>query len=292
MSDLLSEVPAAPEAAEPAASAGADVVDGVDQLAEGAAAGEATAGLEPAAPAAAPEAPSVDPGELQAQLEYMQSQYAELAGYVQSLEQPQQQQAGAQAPQGLDLAGLVDEFGQITPDGLVQLLAVQQQSITQAFEQRFNQIAEPMQAQREAEAYTAGLESAKDILGDNVSRFGEFASDPQADGIARDRVLDRADAILSDPSFQGRFGGNTPRAAEIAIQQAAEEERTYLNSVRGQGAAQAANRLSTLAGAAAEPGAGAPGGVAGVPEFKTPADVRNYYAAKAREIEQNGGAAA
>jgi hypothetical protein len=289
MSDLLSEVPAAPEAAEPAAPAGADVVD---PLAEGAAAGDATAGLEPAAPAAAPEAPSVDPGELQAQLEYMQSQYSELAQYVQSLEQPQQQQAGAPAPQGLDMAGLVDEFGQITPDGLVQLLAVQQQSITQAIEQRFNQIAEPMQAQREAEAYTAGLESAKDILGDNVSRFGEFASDPQADEIARDRVLDRADAILSDPSFQGRYGGNTPRAAEIAIQRAADEERQYLNSVRGQGAAQAANRLSTLAGAASEPGAGAPGGVAGVPEFKSAADVRNYYAAKAREIEQNGGAAA
>jgi hypothetical protein len=288
MSDLLSEVPAAPEAVEPAAPAGADVVD---PLAEGAAAGDATAGLEPAAPAAAPEAPSVDPGELQAQLEYMQSQYSELAQYVQSLEQPQPQ-AGAPAPQGLDMAGLVDEFGQITPDGLVQLLAVQQQSITQAIEQRFNQIAEPMQAQREAEAYTAGLESAKDILGDNVSRFGEFASDPQADGIARDRVLDRADAILSDPSFQGRFGGNTPRAAEIAIQQAAEEERTYLNSVRGQGAEQAANRLATLAGAAAEPGAGASGAVAGVPEFKSAADVRNYYAAKAREIEQNGGAAA
>jgi hypothetical protein len=289
MSETLSEVGAVEAVAEPAAAPEPVVAD---DLAGGAAAGEATAGLEPAAPAATPEAQSVDPGELQAQLEYMQSQYSELAQYVQSLEQPQQQQAGAPAPQGLDMAGLVDEFGQITPDGLVQLLAVQQQSITQAIEQRFNQIAEPMQAQREAEAYNAGLESAKDILGDNVSRFGEFASDPQADGIARDRVLDRADAILSDPSFQGRFGGNTPRAAEIAIQQAAEEERTYLNSVRGQGAAQAANRLSTLAGAAAEPGAGAPGGVAGVPEFKSPQEVVQFYAGKARELEQNGGAAA
>jgi hypothetical protein len=289
MSELLSEVPAAPAAVEPAAAAPEPVA--ADPLAEGAAAGDATAGLEPAAPVAAPEAPNIDPAELQAQLEYMQSQYAELAGYVQQLEQPQQQ-SGQPAAAGLDMAGLVDEFGQITPDGLVQLLAVQQQSITQAFEDRFKAIAEPMQAQRDAEAYNAGLESAKDILGDNVSRFGEFASDPQADEIARDRVLDRADAILSDPAFQGRYGGNTPRSAEIAIQQAAEEERTYLNSVRGQGAAQAANRLATLAGAASEPGAGAVGGVAGVPEFKSPREVVEFYATQARQIEQNPGGAA
>jgi hypothetical protein len=187
------------------------------------------------------------------------------------------------------MAGLVDEFGQITPEGLVQLLAVQQQSITQAIEQRFQSIAAPMEAQREQEAYNAGLESAKDMLGDNVARFGEFAADPQADQIARERVLDRAEALM--PEIQGRFGSN-PRAAEIAIQRAADEERQYLNSVRGQGAEQAANRLSTLAGAAAEPGAGAPGGIAGVPEFKRLQEVVQFYAAKAREIEQNGGAAA
>jgi hypothetical protein len=291
MSETLSEVGAVEAVAEPAAPAGADAVDGVDQLAGGAAAGEATAGAEPAAPAA-PETPAVDPVELQAQLEYMQSQYSELANYLQSLEQPQQQQAQQAGPAGLDMAGLVDEFGQLTPEGLLQALAVQQKSITQAIEQRFQQFAQPFEAQREEQAYNEGIESAKDILGDNVARFGEFASDPQADEIARDRVLDRAGSLLSDPSFQSQYGGNTPRAAEIAIQRAAEEERTYLNSVRGQGAAQAANRLSTLANAASEPGNGATGGIAGVPEFKSPQEVVQFYAQQARQIDQNGGGAA
>jgi hypothetical protein len=76
------------------------------------------------------------------------------------------------------------------------------------------------------------------------------------------------------------------------LQRAAEEERTYLNSVRGQGAAQAANRLSTLANAAAEPGNGATGGIAGVPEFKSPREVVEFYARRRVRSEQNGGGAA
>lgn len=289
MSELLSEAGAADAgAAEPAAAA-ADPAPALEPLAGGDAAG-AVADPAPEAAPAAPEQPAVDPAELQAELEYTRTQLSELAQYLQS-QQAQPQQQPAAPGQGLDIAGLVDEYGQITPEGLLQALAVQQQSITQAIEQRFEQFTQPFAEQREAQAYNEGLESAKDILGDNVARFGEFAADPQADEIARDRVLNQADAILTDPGFQARYG-NTPRAAEIAIQQAAEQERQYLNSVRGQGAAQATNRLATLAGAATEPGAGTNGGVAGQPEFNSPGEVVKHYAALARQIDQGGPAAA
>jgi hypothetical protein len=284
MSESLSEVGAAPAVAEPEVPAASEpVVD--DTLAAGAAAGAATDGTVEAP--AAPEAPTVDPAELQAELEYTRAQLAELADYLQ--QQPQQQQQQQPVAGQPDLSGFVDEFGQLTPEGLLQALAVQQQAIERSIDERFRQIAEPMQAQREAEAYQAGLASAQDMLGDNIARLGEFASDPAADQIARERVLDRAEALM--PEIQQRFGSN-PRAAEIAIQRAADEERQYLNSVRGQGAAQATNRLATLAGAASEPGNGATGAVAGVPEFKSPQEVVQYYAAQARAIEQNPGGAA
>jgi hypothetical protein len=189
------------------------------------------------------------------------------------------------------MAGLVDEFGQITPEGLVQLLAVQQQSITQAIEQRFQQFAQPMEAQREEQAYNAGLESAKDMLGDNVARFGEFAADPAG---RRDRPRPcprpgRRAPVGSDPSRPVRPTPSGRRDRDSAGRRGGAD---VPQQRQGPGRRAGSEPSLTLANAAAEPGNGATGGIAGVPEFNSPREVVEFYAAQARQLDQAGGGAA
>lgn len=277
----MSEAVAEPGAAEPAAPAaepteptpaGAPPVG-----AEPAAPAEPGAPTEPAAPEAAPAEPTIDPRELQAELEYVRSQNTELAAWIQQQEQ-QGQQPGAAAPAAGE-PDIYDEFGNVDA---VKLLQAQRSIVQEEMATLRGELQQAetnrMQQEREAE----GHQNALDMIADDVARNGEFASDPKADEQARHRVYARAEELLTTELVH-RYGA-TARAAEIAIARAAAEERAYISGLRGEGATQQANRLATLAGAASDGGTGATGGVEGTPAFKSPGEVVDYYASKAREV--------
>lgn len=287
MSELASEQTAVEPAAE---SAPAPEPVAADQLAEGAAAGEATdAGLEAAPEPQAPAAPELDPLEVQARLDYVQSQYDELLGALGTLT-GDPAAAGQQQgqPQLQELAAnLVDEFGAVNPQALLQVLGMSQQGLLQAIDQRFQQFSAPLEAQREAEQTARGEERLKDVLADDIARNGEFASSPEADAAARERVRQRASDIFEElaPVY-----GETSRVAEMAMLRAAQQERDYLRAVRGEAASEAVNRLSTLAGAPGEPGGAANGAIGGRPDFGTnTGSIVDHYAREARRLSQAAG---
>lgn len=281
MSEFAPEPAAAPEsppAAEPAAAS-------PDTLATGLGAGEvAPVEPTPVEPAlAAPAAPEFNPQEFEAALEYALGQNAELAARLEQLTAGQTSAspaAGAPA-----LPSFVDEFGQFDPEAFARFQMARDQALLGVLDERFQQVSAPLAAQQEAALVAEGEQRLTDILVDNINRHGEFASDPEADRQARAMVRTLADQLF--PEVAERFG-NTPKAAEVAMSRAADQVRGLLGSVAGAGAAQAANRLATLAGAATSAGNGATGGVEGLPDFKSPSDVTSFYAAKAREAAAAG----
>jgi hypothetical protein len=211
---------------------------------------------EPAAVAEpTPAEPTLDPLELQAELEHTRSQLTELYSILEQnvgqgtvAQQAQQAQA-----QGIDVT---DDYGNLDP----AKFAAYQQARDQALLGQIGQMLQPLQqtfAQQQEAAFVAeGEQRLQDILADDVSRNGEFASDPQADAQARELVSTLA--AQNSPDLAQRFG-NGSRAAGIAMVQAAEQVRGLLRSVGGSAVTQTQNQLATLANQHGEPGAGGAG---------------------------------
>lgn len=205
---------------------------------------------ETAAETAAPAEPALDPLELQAELEYMRSQNAEMRSYLESLSQMQGQR-GTDQPSGNIYEGLVDEFGQLNVERFAQLQTARDQALLQQIGQMFNPIQESFQSQQEATILSEGEQRLADILADDVARNGEFASDPEADARAREFVAERASQLF--PEIAERYGAN-PRSAEIAMTRAASEVRGLIQTVGGAAVQQNQNQLATLANANSEVG--------------------------------------
>lgn len=223
--------------------------------------GEATEVTEEttAAPEAA-EAPSFDPLELQAELEFTRNQNDELTNLLQQFVQQQQGGALAQAaapPQSqLDVNSLVDEYGNFNPQAYAQYQQQQNQELLSQIGQMFQPIQQTFQSQQEQAAIAEGEQRLQDIMADDISRNGEFAADAEADAQARDMVTTLASNMF--PDIAQRYGA-TPQAAEIAMSRAAAQVRGLLSSVGGAAVTQNQNQLATLAGAHGEPGAGGAG---------------------------------
>lgn len=117
-------------------------------------------------------------------------------------------------------------------------------------------------------AYQEAEERARDILADNATRHGDFDLD-----LARLR----ADTLL--PQMQQRYG-HTAKAAEAALEAAANQQRQYEQQMMKKGEEQYVNQLSTLSNAPRVPAAaGAPAnGVHVTPEGGDERDlVRRYF---------------
>lgn len=263
-----------------------------DPLAAGRAAGAATdAAADPEAAdpeAAAAEdtasaAPAFDPDELAYLRERQDRADQILEQIAQRLGGGQPQQAAQQPQPGLpfDVEALQDPLSDGFGPALVGFLAwqgQQQQQALQAMEQR---IAAPMQQQARAayEEHLGGL--VDDMIADEASRNGDLTS-KQVD------TLNMLGAQML-PDLRAQYGDNPDgtvknRVLELAVERSAALVREMVAEAVAAATGEQTNRLAALAGARGEPGPGATGGVAGVPEFGSPGEVVDYYASRARQV--------
>lgn len=218
--------------------------------------GEATEVEAPEAEApAAPAEPTLDPLELQAELEHLRGQNQELYSILEQFATQTQGQSAEQsaAQAGYDISSLTDEYGNLDPQKFAAYQQQMEQRIVGRMEQMFQPLQQTFEQQREASVIEEGNQRLNDILADDIAKHGEFASDPKADAQARELVNTLASQMF--PDIADRYGSN-PRAAEIAMTRAAEQVRTLLRSVGGSAVSQTQNRLATLAEQRGEPGAG------------------------------------
>ena len=228
---------------------------GDDAVVEDVAPDTAAEAVEAPAPEQAGEQPSFDPSAIYAELEHTRSQNQELLGILEQFAQESQQGQFAQNVQqqtGADVSALVDEYGNFNPQAFAQWQAQREEALTSRIEQMFQPLQQTFQQQQEAAVVAEGNQRLQDIIADNVSRNGEFASDPNADAQARDLVMTLANNNF--PEFQSRFG-NTARAAELCMENAIQTVRGFIGSVGGAAVTQTQNQLATLAEAHTEPGA-------------------------------------
>lgn len=229
-------------------------VEGGDPTEEQAAlSAEGNAEVEAPEAVAPAEAPQLDPLELQAELEHMRSQNEELYSILQQFTQQQsgttQQQVAQAQQQGVDIT---DEYGNLDP---AKFAAYQQDRDSQLLAQvgqMLSPLTQTFEQQREESVINEGMQRLNDILADDISRNGEFATDADADSKAREMVSTIAANLF--PELAQRYG-NGPRTAEMAMTRAAAEVRGLLRSVGGAAVSQTQNQLATLAGAHGEPGA-------------------------------------
>lgn len=262
-----------------------------DPLAGGAAAGEATDGAEAVveAPAEAA-APPFDAAEVQAELEHVRSQNAELQQLLVQVSQQFDQRgngaaAAQQQQQGVPTAAsFVDEYGQFDP---VAFAAYQQQRDAQLFavvQQQSETVAATLAARNAAESEAHYGELVDDLLSDNQSRHGDLSQ----------RALQFVDlrAVQILPELNARFGTNPdgsakPSVLEMAVERAAGEVRDMLGETATNAQKQQANQLATLAGASPDAGPGVAGGTGGSAAFTSPGDVVRHYAAEARRLSSS-----
>lgn len=222
-------------------------VEGGEPVEEQVAAPEAAAEAV-AEPAAAPAEPALDPLELQAELEHMRSQYQELYSVLQQASQ----QPGTTTQASPAAPDFFDEYGNFDPSKFATWQEQRDKGLFEQVSQAIQPLHQTFAQQQEAQVIAEGEQRLNDILADDISRNGEFASDPEADAKARELVSTLASQMF--PDLAERYG-STPRAAEMAMVRAAAEVRGLLKSAGGAAVAQTQNQLATLAGAHGEPGA-------------------------------------
>lgn len=232
-------------------------VEGGDPVEEQVAAPEGEATEVEAPEAATPESPTLDPLELQAELEHSRAQYGEVLGILEQLaaqnNQPVQQTA-AQA--GYDISELTDEYGNLDPQKFAAFQNQRDAAIVSRMEAMFQPIQQQFQSAQEAQVIAEGEQRLQDIIADDVAKNGEFVADPEKNAEALELVNTLASAMF--PDVAARYG-NTPQAAEMTMLRAAAQVRGLLRSAGGAAVSQTQDHLSTLASARGEPGAGGAG---------------------------------
>lgn len=238
-----------------------------------------------------PAGPVFDPAELDARFAAYDARNQQLEAALTQLFQPQ---PTVQQPQ--PLVDLVDEFGQVNPDALVQMLEQRDQRNLQVMQQLLAPVTQTFQQQQQDQIIGEGEQRLGDILADDISRNGEFATDQEADKQAR--TLVRTLAEQSFPEIAGRYGGNwnpqtgnfdfptgfaSAKAAEQAMTNAAAQVRSLLKATGSAAVSQHVNHNATLAGQRTEPGAAA-GIVTTDPAIRAPGETARLYAAGAQRI--------
>ena len=275
------------------------VIDGAAATSGG---GEAApVAAEPVAPAAAEPVAPVEPAPAAPTFDYedprLQDLIQQQASLIaqQTLEQMVERVQSQQGPQqqGFDAAQLMDEYGNVNPAALAQMMEHNRQATLQAMQEMLNPLASQIQAQQEAEVIASGEARLEDILADDIARNGDFvraagnspeqiAQAQQADAAARQLVRTTADQLF--PEIAQRYG-QTPRAAEIAMTRAADQVRSLLRAAGAAGAAAQANQLATLASQHGEPGGTGAVGAVSRPVVKFGERVTDRYAAGGAPIQ-------
>ena len=163
----------------------------------------------------------------------VQSQLGQLAQYLNQQAQPEPTDEGY--PQ---IDPFSDEFGP---------------QIAQYVQQAVQQAIAPVTDWQYQQQLSEAEERALDIIEDDVSRNGEFMLGEKAfEGV---RAL--ANVYFQD---EAQRYGNTPKAAEAAIQRASATWREYEKELAAKAVEQHSNQLSTLGTARREPGIAGPAG--------------------------------
>jgi hypothetical protein len=182
---------------------------------------------------------------------------------------------------GPALDPLSDNFGQ----DLQALLAAEREATLGEIRQMFGTLQEREQARETAENNARGEQHLADVLDDNIARLGDFPADPETGFSAKTLVRPLADALF--PVVAAKLG-YTQRAADIAMEQAAQMVRDTVAVGARQGVNRETTRLTAIAGARGEPGAAGAGGIPTRPEPRTPGEVTARYAAEARRLHSEG----
>lgn len=197
------------------------------------------AGLDPAAadPAAEPQWGGPSQDEWGQVMGYVAEQQAQQQAYQQAQEQQASQQAQPQQYPNLD------PFDENFSQQAVELFrSIQAEQLA------------PLQQWQQTQQLGEAENRAYDILDDIVSREGEFLDSERA----FPAVISRAQQFYGEEASKH---GDGPRAAEAALTRAASEQRAYEKAVADAAVARHNNQLTTLSGAATEPGSsyGIPG---------------------------------
>lgn len=266
-SDPSPTAPAAPAATAPTGSP-----------AEGGEPVTPPAGATEPAPAWSPEQLQGDPGFR----DFIAQEAAQIAEQRLSALLEQFSTAEPAAGQGQDPnAGLAaldpfsDDFGQALDQRFETMLA--------RVEQMVGQVAQPLQQQMQQANVAEGEQRIQDMIADDVARNGDFPRAPgETESKAQQLVQPLAEVMFND--IAARYG-NTPRAVEIAIQQASATVRGIIAEAGAAAIAEHTNRLAGLAGAHGEPAAGAVG-AQGVPDTLDPGEITRRYARNGQALQQ------
>ena len=205
-------------------------------------------------PEAEPTAEPVEPAWAPSQDEWQQ--ISDAVGHLAQLEQ---QRAQVYQPQPGDQNQIdIDPFGENFGE---QLRGVIRQELT------------PYQEFQQSVAIGEAEERAMDILSDLASKDGDFDKD-----VARLR----AEQML--PEMTAKYGPGV-KAAEAALEAAAQQQRAYEQKLYEQAVAKHTNHLATLSGAPGEPGTGYTVGVSQrtMPDYREGGSVTRRFFGPDRE---------
>lgn len=236
------------------------------------------------APVAA--APPYDPTEDPRVVDFVNTQAARIAEerFQHLVEEAQR---GAQQQPALTTDGLVDEYGNINPAALAEFLAQRDERLFGQIDQRFQQIAQPLEARAQAETIQEGEQRIQDMIADDVSRNGDFPVDPDTGkSPAKELIRPLADLLFNDVAATY---GATPRAAEIAVSKAATLVREIVDLGRKTGVTEHINRNAELAGANRQPGAGAVGLTTRPEGPRKPGELARQFGQSADRIRYGAG---
>lgn len=250
--------PTAPPAAEPAGAGGGEPVP--------------PTGVTEPAPAWSPD----DPAFLEAvdgrALELIDSRFGPLA---ELLQQTLVGGEGGGQPGGPQQLLPPDPFSDNYAQEFAAYQASRDEQMFGRFEQMLGQISQPLQAQMEQATVAEGNQRLQDMIADDIARHGDFPRAPgETESKAQQLVQPIAEALF--PQVSSRYG-NTPRAAEAAISQAAGIVRGLVAEAKTAGVEEYKNQLGTLAGVNGEPGTGA-AGAQGLSDTQDPNEITRRYA--------------
>ena len=142
--------------------------------------------------------------------------------------------------------------------------------IAAALGQTLGPVTQTLEQAQEAARMEQGEQYAQDMIADVITRKGDISE--------QGKSMLRFQAEQFMPDAVARYG-ETPRAAEMAINQAYDTIAAYEKSVRESAVQQHANHVATLAGVPAEPGsAGIASTLPGQPmRYQTPDELVRKY---------------
>jgi hypothetical protein len=192
--------------------------------------------------------------------------------------------AAAGEPTATPGLGALDPLSETFGQDLQRLLASEREATINEMRTMFSSIQAPLEAREQEAAIQRGEDKLAGMLDDNISRLGDFPADPETGRSAKELVRPLADVLF--PAI-AELLGQTPRAAELAIEQAAQMVRDMGAMYARQGVNRETTRLSAIAGVHGEPGVGV-NGVPTLPTARTPSEVTARHAAEARRLHAEG----